>query len=66
MDLKTGWALRRIKDAKTTPLTTFGPPVASSWSRDGGWLSIETLYGGEVVRISDRRVIDLGPFLATF
>lgn len=66
MDLTKGWGLKRLKDGVTTQLTTFGPPVATSWSRDGEWLSIETLYGGEVIRLSDGRVTDLGPLLASF
>jgi hypothetical protein len=66
MDFIRGWQLKRLSDGRTTDLATVGPPVATSWSPDGAWLSIETLFGGEVMHVADGAVTDVGPLLATF
>ncbi len=68
MDVTKGWQLKHLSDGRVTPLAVAGPPVSTSWSRDGAWLSVESLYGGEVIHLSDSRVtdLDLGPLLATF
>lgn len=52
LDLKTG---------KTRGLPHPGPTTGFAWSPDGGWLAVQTLYGGVAVRVADLHVIDLGP-----
>src|SRR5207302_1604359 len=49
-----------VRAGTSSPLPLPSLPTGFAWSSDGGWIAVQSVYGGNAVRLADNHVVDLG------